>query len=54
MFFDFSFIATAHALSTSTDNLVGGQVYQLDDVIRVSVALVVLIAGMLSVFFIVW
>ena len=54
MFFDFSLISTAHAVSAGTDSLIGGQVYELEDVIRVSIALVVLMAGMLSVFFIVW
>jgi hypothetical protein len=54
MYFDFSLISTAHAISSSSDSLVGGQAYDLQDVIRVSIALVVLMAGMLSVFFIVW
>ena len=54
MFFDFSLISTAHAISSSSDSLIGGQVYELEDVIRVSIALIVLMAGMLSVFFIVW
>jgi len=30
------------------------QVYQLDDIIRVSIALVVLVSGFLSVMFIIW
>jgi Type IV secretion system pilin len=47
-------ISTAHAISSSSDSLIGGQAYDLQDVIRVSIALVVLMAGMLSVFFIVW
>jgi len=52
MFIEFAHAATI--ISPSGPGLLGGDVYQLEDVIRVSIALVVLVSGLLSVFFIVW
>lgn len=45
------FIETAHATASLIDP---SQVYQLDDIIRVAIALVVLVSGFLSVIFIIW
>ncbi len=50
-----NFVNTVHASDyTTSGSIMGGTVYNLEDVIRVSIAIVVLVAGMLSVFFIVW
>lgn len=46
MFFDIAFAATS-AIDPS-------QTYELDDIIRVGIALVVLVSGFLSVIFILW
>ena len=45
--FDIAFAATAAAIDPN-------QAYELDDIIRVGIALVVLISGFLSVIFILW
>ena len=49
--FDFSFITTVHAATPAIDP---SQAYELDDIIRVGIALVVLISWFLSVVFILW
>ena len=49
--FDFSLIPLAHAATSAIDP---SQAYELDDIIRVGIALVVLVSGFLSVIFILW
>ncbi|HBB27312.1 TPA: hypothetical protein DCZ36_02335 [Candidatus Gracilibacteria bacterium] len=51
LFFLFFMIDIAFAAGSAIDP---NQVYQLDDIIRVGIALVVLISGFLSVIFILW
>lgn len=48
---DFSLIPLAHAATSAIDP---SQAYELDDIIRVGIALVVLVSGFLSVIFILW
>ncbi|MDD2486994.1 MAG: hypothetical protein PHS92_01330 [Candidatus Gracilibacteria bacterium] len=47
----FLFIDTAFAQSSGIS---ASNVYELDDIIRVAIALIILFSGMLAVFFIIW
>ena len=52
MLIEFAHAATV--INPTGPGIIAGNTYQLEDVIRVSIALIVLVSGLLSVFFIVW